>query len=56
MLAGLEAILIILGTFMFPLAYPIFLGFAAIVALLKWGLIAYAASQIVRALFGRSFF
>jgi hypothetical protein len=56
MLLGLELVLSNIGTFLFPPLSPIFLGLAAIVALLKWGVIAYAASQIVRALFGRSFF
>ena len=56
MLAGLELMLIAIGTFLIPSAYYFFFGIATIVALLKWGLIAYAGSQVVRALFGRSLF
>jgi hypothetical protein len=56
MLAGLELMLVAIGTYLIPIAYYFFIGLATIVALLKWGLIAYAGSQIVRALFGRSLF
>ncbi len=56
MMAGLELMLVAIGTYLIPIAYYFFIGLATIVALLKWGLIAYAGSQIVRALFGRSLF
>lgn len=56
MLAGLELMLIAIGTFLLPSMYIFLAGVATIVALLKWALIAYAGSQIVRAIFGRSLF
>lgn len=56
MLGGLELMLIAIGTFLLPSMYIFLAGVATIVALIKWALIAYAGSQIVRAIFGRSLF